>query len=280
MRNIRKYNNNIILAEDKGQEVIVLGKGIGFQTVPGMEIDNSMVEKVFIPQETVHINRFADTLSTLAYEYVLLASKIVDYGKEELFLKLNPSILVALADHLSAAFTRLDKQMDIQSLLQWEIQHIYPKEYKAGIQALEIIRQNRYVRFPEPEAICIALHFINAEMESQNMSTTFKIVTITGYIMRVIEDYFNMILNRESLEFMRLINHVRDMILEYVTDPPAGQNSREDDELYSFVMNRQKRVSECCEHIRSWLREQHEINLRKNDVTFLAMHINKITEQF
>ncbi|MDR2071608.1 MAG: hypothetical protein LBP81_09370, partial [Treponema sp.] len=30
MKNIRKYNNNIILANDRGHEVIVLGKGIGF----------------------------------------------------------------------------------------------------------------------------------------------------------------------------------------------------------------------------------------------------------
>jgi hypothetical protein len=71
MRNIRKYNNNIILAEDNGQEAIVLGKGVGFRTLQGAELDMSLAEKVFIPQETAHINRFADTLSDLAYEFVL-----------------------------------------------------------------------------------------------------------------------------------------------------------------------------------------------------------------
>ncbi|MDR1029815.1 MAG: CAT RNA binding domain-containing protein [Treponema sp.] len=38
MRNVKKYNN-IILAEDSGHEVIALGKGIGFQAIPGTEVE-------------------------------------------------------------------------------------------------------------------------------------------------------------------------------------------------------------------------------------------------
>jgi beta-glucoside operon transcriptional antiterminator len=94
------------------------------------------VEKVFVPQETVHINRFAGALSDLPYEYMLLASKIVDFGKAALQAKLNPSIVVALADHFSVSLQLITNndhaQVSRKSSLQLDLRHIYPGEYKTG----------------------------------------------------------------------------------------------------------------------------------------------------
>jgi beta-glucoside operon transcriptional antiterminator len=229
MRNIRKYNNNIILADDNGQEVIVLGKGIGFQASQGAEIDMSLVEKVFVPQESAHINRFADTLSDLAYEYMLLASKIVDFGKAVLQVKLNPSIVVALADHLSVSLEQMtnnsNSQASLESPLQLDVRHIYPGEFKTGVHALEIIKRERNIQLPEAEAVSVALHFINAELEAPEMPTAFKIVTITGDVMRIIEQYYHVTLNKETLEFLRFSNHVRSLVLEYLTPPPPHPTS-------------------------------------------------------
>jgi beta-glucoside operon transcriptional antiterminator len=277
VRNIRKYNNNIILAEDNGQEVIVLGKGIGFRALQGAELDMSLVEKVFIPQETAHINRFADTLSDLAYEFVLLASKIVDYGKEFLQVRLNPSIVVALADHFSVSLTQPLYKAGMQSPLELDVRHIYPREFQIGLRALEIIRRERNIKMDEAEAVSIALHFINAELESPEMPVTFKIVTISGGVIRIIEQFYQVVLNKETLEFMRLSSHVRNLVIEYL----SGHNQctlKEDDELYDLLMTRDRDVAECCGRIETWLWEQHKLSLRRNDLSFLAMHITKILE--
>ncbi|MDR0557364.1 MAG: PRD domain-containing protein [Treponema sp.] len=226
MRNIRKYNNNIILADDNGQEVVVLGKGIGFQAPQGAEVDMSLVEKVFVPQETAHINRFANILSDLPYEYMLLASKIVDFGKASLQVKLNPSIVVALADHFFVSLEQIINnnaaQSSIESPLQLDVRHIYPSEFKTGIGALEIIRRERNIRLPESEAVSIALHFINAEFESPEMPVTFKIVTITGDVIRIIEQYYDVALDKKTLEFMRFSNHVRNLVMVCLTPPPPA----------------------------------------------------------
>jgi beta-glucoside operon transcriptional antiterminator len=284
VRNIRKYNNNIILARDNGQEVIVLGKGIGFNVREGVEVDMGLVEKVFVPQESAHINRFASTLSDLPYEYMLLASKIVDHGKAALQVKLNPSIVVALADHLAVTLTLpLNDASAMESPLQLDVRHIYPGEFKTGVEALEIIRRERDIQLPEAEAVSIALHFINAELESPEMPTTFRIVSITGGVIRIIEQYYGVELDKETLEFMRFSSHVRNLVIEYII-PPAQPNRhgrralKDDDELYELLMKRDRDVAECCERIRSWLQNMHKLTLRKNDVSFLAMHITKILE--
>lgn len=276
MTYVKKYNNNIILACDKGQEVIVLGKGLGFKALQGAEIAMHLVEKIFIPQETAYINRLTKTLSSLAYEYVLLASKIVDSAKEILERGLNPSVLVALADHLSVTFSRIENHYEIQSPLQWEIRHIYPLEFKAGLSALKIIYTERGVELPEAEAVCIALHFVNAELESQDMPTTFKIVKITGEITKIIESSFNIDLDENAVEFMRFANHIRNMIVEYITQPEKTAHQKEDTDLYELVVLRDKKISDCCTKISFYLKNKYGIELHKNDVSFIALHINKL----
>ena len=40
-------NNNVISALENGREVVVMGRGIGFQIRAGMEIPKDQIEKVF-----------------------------------------------------------------------------------------------------------------------------------------------------------------------------------------------------------------------------------------
>ncbi|MDR0722649.1 MAG: PRD domain-containing protein [Treponema sp.] len=277
MKNIRKYNNNIILANDRGQEVIVLGKGIGFQTNPGSPVDVSLIEKVFVPQDTVHLSRFADTLSDLAYEYILLATKVVDCGKELLQTKLNPSVVVALADHFSIAFKHLKEHIDMPTPLKWDLRHLYPREFEAGLRGLEIIRQERQLAFPESEAVNIALHFINAEIDAADMSTTFKIVTITSDIIGIIKEYFHIILNEEAFDVMPFVIHLRNLVLRYTVRPDQKAQSG-DDELYALVTKRYPEASACCNRICAYLQDTQGWKPLHNDLLFLTLHIKRITE--
>jgi beta-glucoside operon transcriptional antiterminator len=276
MKAIKKYNNNIILASDEGHEVIVLGKGIGFQTNPGSPVDMSLIEKVFIPQDTVQISRFADTLSDLAYEYILLATKIVDCGKALLQTKLNPSVIVALADHFSVTFTRPLEYVDAQSPLKWDLRYLYPREFETGVRALEIIRREQQVALPEYEAANIALHFINAEIDSADMSTTFKIVAITSDIIGIIKDYLNISFDEGSFDLMPFVIHLRNLVLKYTVRP--DQKVLGDDDLYTLVMQRYPEAAECCRGICGYLRETHGWEPVRNDILFLTLHIRRITE--
>ena len=54
MQIIKVINNNVISSEDdKGKEIVVMGKGIGFGKKAGEEIDETKIEKVFsLPDES------------------------------------------------------------------------------------------------------------------------------------------------------------------------------------------------------------------------------------
>ncbi|MDR2898120.1 MAG: PRD domain-containing protein, partial [Spirochaetaceae bacterium] len=149
MINTRKCNNNIILAEDKGQEVIVLGKGIGFNSRIGDTVDMRLVEKIFVLQEKTSVRRFQDILAELPYEYMLLADKIVQYGKEQLQRPLNQSLVIALAYHLNYVFARLQERRHVHLPLAWDMRRIYPVECTVGTESLHIIAKETGVVLPD-----------------------------------------------------------------------------------------------------------------------------------
>lgn len=73
MQIIKVINNNVISSEDdKGKEIIVMGKGIGFGKKAGEEIDETKIEKVFsLPDEST--SQFMQVVKDMPYEYIRTA---------------------------------------------------------------------------------------------------------------------------------------------------------------------------------------------------------------
>ena len=47
---LRVFNNNVVLAKDGNSEVILTGRGIGFQAKPGQHIDDTKIVRRSFPQ--------------------------------------------------------------------------------------------------------------------------------------------------------------------------------------------------------------------------------------
>ena len=98
--NIQKIiNNNVISAvNDKNEEVVVMGRGIGFKAHAGDAIDETKIEKVFrIENETIS-RQFQEILENIPLEHMQLTEEIISKAKEVLKVKLNQSIYVTLTD--------------------------------------------------------------------------------------------------------------------------------------------------------------------------------------
>jgi beta-glucoside operon transcriptional antiterminator len=241
-------------------------------------VDRKLVQKVFVAQDAAQMNRFRDVLSELPYEHILLASRIVDFGREKISGPLNPSIVLALADHLSFAFRRLADHLDIKMPLLWDIKHIYPVEFAVGKDALEIIRRETGTVFPAEEAAAIALHFVNAGSESESMSITIKTAAIIKDIVSIIEGYFGTTLDEESFDFIRFVTHLRNPILRFMNRGAAG-GSCDDRDLYFLVKERYPEAYECCRRISEYLKSAHGMDPVWNDESFLTLYIRQLTDR-
>jgi beta-glucoside operon transcriptional antiterminator len=279
MTAIKNYNNNVILASEGGQEVIVLGKGVGFGLKPGSGVDAARVEKVFVPQDTAQIQRFKDILSNLPYEHLILASKIVDLGKERLRTPLNQSVIIALADHISFLIKRLAEGIDLQAPLAWDIRHIYPAEYAVGLEALDVMRQETGTTFPRAEAAAVALHLINAETDSPFMPDTMKTAAVIQECVAIAEEHYGISFDEGAGGFIGLVSMLRNTIMGFLrpsqndspNQPPAG-----DEKLYELLEAHYASELAGALKIAEMLEKKHGWILPKNDLCFFALFLSRL----
>ena len=90
----------------------------------------------------------------------------------------------------------------------WDIQRFYQQEYELGKESLSIIKKNHGVELSNDEAGFIALHIVNAELDT-NMSGMIKITTFMQEVIDIVKNYYNIVLNEDSLDFGRFITHLK-----------------------------------------------------------------------
>ena len=148
MKIVKVINNNVVSSlDERGREVVVMGKGIGFQKKSGDEIEASGIEKVFsLPQEST--NQFEELVRNIPYENMELAEEIIRYAGEQLGKKLNKNIYITLTDHLNYAIERTRQNIRLQNAFLWEIRKFYASEYEAGVHALELVAEKVGVELP------------------------------------------------------------------------------------------------------------------------------------
>lgn len=111
MKILKKINNNVVLALDENnQEIVVVGKGIGFPKTPYVLKDVSKVEHIFVNARN---NKVLETFTELPTEVILLAERIINVGKAVLKKEeLNKNLLVTLSDHIAFALERVRENID------------------------------------------------------------------------------------------------------------------------------------------------------------------------
>ena len=102
-------NNNIVISEDKNhKEVVLMGKGLGFQKHKGDEIKTSQIEKTYVMKDHGMTQRFQEMLTDIPIERVKICNKIIQYAKDTLQKNINDNIYISLTDHINFAIERVE----------------------------------------------------------------------------------------------------------------------------------------------------------------------------
>ena len=82
MRIDRVINNNVVSAiEENGTEVVVMGKGVGFQMRHGMTIPEEQIEKVFRLDNPSSMDQFKNLVASLPPERLQISTEVIQYAK-------------------------------------------------------------------------------------------------------------------------------------------------------------------------------------------------------
>ena len=81
-------NNSLVLSmDDDSREVIVMGKGIGFNSRPGDEIAPEKIEKLFVTQALGARSGYLEALSAIPDEVIEMAAMIISRANMQLASK-------------------------------------------------------------------------------------------------------------------------------------------------------------------------------------------------
>ena len=266
-------NNNVVSAVDeRGQEVILTGRGLGFSANAGEAVELAKVEKTFRLHDDTISARFKVLLDEVPVEIVQLTDDIVALARQTPGLKLSEGIYVTLADHLFYAIERSQKGLEIANPLQWEVRHFYQDEYAVGRQALALIAARTGVLMPDSEACSIALHIVNAGLNDPKGTIT-QITQLIYQIQNIVKYWFSISPDEESLNYQRFITHVKFFAQRVIAGEVLENN---DSELFEMVQQRYKKTVACVEAIGEFVQKNYHHAMSHSEKLYLTVHIDNV----
>lgn len=265
-------NNAAITYNEKGEEVVVVGKGITYNKSQGEKIDPTKVIKRFILPSEALSGEFGQVIQNMPLQHVMLAERIICDLKESGFA-LGDGIYVTLTDHIGFSLERYKKNMMYRNPFLLEIKKLYPNEFAAGKRALEMIKKETGVDFSEDEAASIAMHIYDAQMHTSNMAA-MQVIDIINALLRIIRYSFNMDFDENSLHYLRLVTHIkffaqRVVMHEYTLHLPELTG------LEGLVQSYTKAYF-CVKTIQKYIETAYNYEMQESDLVFLTIHIENI----
>lgn len=278
MRVVKVLNNSLILAlDDAGHEVILMGKGIGFNKAIGYQLRKEDIEKVFTMKDKSLSNNIIRLASEIDSTFFELAKTIIDYAVEQYQMELMEHIYLSLTDHLSFVVKRMKKGIVIENFYIAEMKKFSPNEYQVGMFALQIMKEKLDLELPVDEAGNIAFHFMNAQHNNPYNANNRIITEIVKNILGIVK--YNLVLcyDEDSISYSRFTTHLRLFVQRLLTNCqlPVEQN----DFLYEQIISNCKREYECVKKVGKYIFEKFHTTLTAPEELYLTIHIHRVFEE-
>ena len=273
-------NNNILCVVDAhGCERIVTGRGIGFGRHRGENLDESLIERSYRMEDKGAQKGLRELVEKIPVEHLALTQELIAHIKEQIPQKLNESLLITLADHISFAIERKNQGVEFCNPLKGSIMAYYPTEYHLGQQCLKAVREKLGITLHGDEAAFIALHIVNAELNT-SMTEMYDITRLIEDVTRLVEYFYGRQFDRESLDFGRFVVHLR-----YFAQRLFQGKMMEDDQGEHDILFRQLIMRNCGDHykcaqcIGQYVQNTWKKELSQEELTYLTIHLKRINLQ-
>lgn len=269
-------NNNIIKStNDDGQDILVMGKGIGFKKAIGDEIDAQSIEQIYTSHTDVTTNKLTQLLSNVRLEHLQVANEIIGFAKVSLGKKLNENIYLTLTDHIDYAIERHAGGLPVSNALLWEIKRFYNHEYLIGKEALSMIQNRLGVSLPEDEAGFIALHIVNAELDLSQVNQVSEMMKIIQTIVNIVKYHYKTDLDEYTLHYERFITHLKFFVQRLFS---GVELDKDKDEGFLFMLKDKYQAEYLCAlKIREYIAKEFDRELKEDEMIYLTIHIRRIT---
>lgn len=277
MKILRVFNNNLVLARDPGgDEVILTGRGLGFQAKPGQDVDPARVVRRFVPDDGRDPDHLAELLSGIPPEQIqLVSTALAEAGVVPAASGGATTLVIALADHINFAIHREEHGMGVVYPLLAEVSNLYASEYAQARAVLDSINARLDSPLPESEAVAIALHLVNAGIATGDLSYTYTMTGIIQQMVSVIEQTYDVQLPSSSVSVGRLITHLRYL---FVRIHQHSQLVEDGSRIGAAIREAYPAALECAERLANVVELRLGSALTDDEVSYLTLHVARVVQ--
>lgn len=262
-------NNNVIIANWRDEDAILVGKGIGFNCKKGEILSKDKIEKVYIKTTSKMAENYNKVLDNIDNKIVGISEEIISFSEKYLNTKLNEGVHISLPDHINFALRRIEKGINIENPFLEELGIIYPKEYEIAMKALQMINDRLSVNLPKDEAGFICLH-IRAGITKQQVSESLAYTKKISKVMELISKLKSRPLDKNSLSYVRTLTHLNFMI-ERVKENKTIKN-----ELLDSIKEEMKSEFGIAIKVAMLIEKLFQINIPEDEIGYIALHLKRI----
>lgn len=269
MKIIKHINNNFAIAVDNdGNELIVSGKGIGFGDLPREVEDLGAINRSYYDIDP----KYYSMINMIPEEIIEIASYVVNYARLKIDADLSSNTVFTLADHINFAINRIKNSMKMSLPILHDVENFYGVEMDIGKYALKLIRDSLKIYLPKEEAAYIALHIVNAELQTKNSFVQDDI--LIEEVTKIIETALDFTVERKGFNYSRYVSHMHYLLKGKTSD--SNRNGSDMDVLYHEAVEEYPEISKCTEIISNYLSERLQRSLSNQDKLYLILHICRL----
>ncbi|MEH7382323.1 transcription antiterminator [Bacillus sp. JJ1533] len=271
----KALNNNVIIADhsDYG-EVVIIGKGIGFNRKKHEVLDSAGVEKLFVLKNEREQKNYIKLLPYLEDDLQRVIISAIELIKSRTAAMLNEHIHVALTDHLIFTVARISQGMEIRNPFLIETKALYPMEYDIAKEVMALFQDEIHIHLPEGEAGFIALH-IHSAISNKELSEVNQHSQLVTKLVETIENQLKIVIDKNSIDYMRLVRHLR-FAIERVK---AGEKVEEPEKISALL----KEEYPLCYNLSWKLIKIMQQTLKKPvfdaEAVYMTMHLQRLQKK-
>ncbi|WP_423479855.1 PRD domain-containing protein (plasmid) [Ligilactobacillus salivarius] len=275
MKIFKVINNNIVITLDQNnQEIILMGRGLGFKQRPRNNIDENLIEKRFsLSSSDNEESSVSQLLSNISLEDIRVATQILNYAEDIFNTKVSDSKVIALSDYIHSALDLYNSGIELKNNLLWEIKRFYPKEFKVGKEALDIINQQFGIKLPEDEAGFITMHIVEAQM-NQTIDDLDGLTQFIQKVIQILKYACHQEINEHSAYYYRFITHLRYLAQRIFSKQISVEKT--DSSMLEIIKLQYPDAYQAAEKVLNFIQNEYNCRLASDELIYLTIHIEKL----
>lgn len=269
---LKSLSSNVVVSEKDNNVYVLLGKGIGFGKKPGEFITKgSNIEQKFIKIDDNEKDNYVEIVKNVEGKILAVTEEIISLAEDTLGEELTSRIHIGLADHISFAMKRIEGGTDIINPFLNEIQTLYANEYSIAEKGSKLIKEKLNVDFTESEIGFITLHIHSARV-NEEVSQSLKYTRIVKEVMEYIQEILGIKANQKSMEYARLVSHLR-YALDRIENDKVLKNV-----MLESIKTQMSEEFEISKKVCKFISKELSKEVCQDEVGYISMHIYRLKQ--